>query len=151
MSRIVFKGKTYSSLSDMPTDVRQAYEKEQKKERSTETGNKAKKPLTDFVDIPSEVKGMYERALGKADENALSSRPLEDLPETEDIYRQSAPADMKDLPSDESLYRPSQTIVDPMPPTIEPDQGMGMRGLIWGLIMALVLTGIAFVISRFIP
>jgi len=46
---------------------------------------------------------------------------LEELPKTEDIYRQSAPG-----------------------------EGIGMRGLIWGVIVALIITAIAFVISRLI-
>lgn len=150
MSKIVFRDKTYYSVHDMPADVRQAYEEEQEKERSTDKHNAATKPLTDIVDMPPEVKEIYERALNKVDERPVSPRPLGDLPKTEDIYRQSAPADMKHLPSDESVYQPSRPIADPMPPTIEPEEGVGMRGLIWGVILVLVLIGIAFVVSRFI-
>jgi hypothetical protein len=39
-------------------------------------------------------------------------------------------------------------VVDPLPPTIEPVEGIGMRGLMWGIVVALLLTGIAFVLSR---
>jgi len=150
MSRIVFRGKTYYGVFEMPPLIRQAYEKEQKKARSAETYSQAGKPLTDVVDMSPEMKEIYERAVSHVEEKTASSRPLRDLPKTEDIYRQSAPADMKHLPSDESLYQPSRPVVDPIPPTIEPDEGIGMRGLIWGVIVALVITGIAFVLSRLI-
>jgi hypothetical protein len=150
MSKIVFRGKTYYSIFEMPPNIRQAYEKEQKKARSAETINNATKPLTDVVDMSPEMKEIYERAVSQVEERPASSRPLEELPKTEDIYRQSAPEDMKHLPSDESLYQPSRPIIDPVPSTIEPDQGVGMRGLILGVIVAIVLTGIAFVLSRLI-
>jgi len=148
MPKIVFRGKTYYSVFEMPPLVRQAYEKEQKKARAAEAANTASKPLTDVVDMSPEIKEIYDRAVSNVEEKPASSRPLGDLPKTEDIYRQSAPADMKHLPSDESLYQPSRPVVDPMPPTIEPDEGMGMRGLAWGVIVALIISGIAFVLSR---
>jgi len=100
MPRIVFRGKIYYSVFEMPPLIRQAYDKEQKKARSTETNSHA------------------------------------------------APNAMKHLPSDESLYQPSPPIIDPVPSTIEPDQGIGMRGLAWGVIVALVISGIAFLLSR---
>lgn len=150
MPKIVFRGKAYHSEFEMPSDVRKAYIEEKKRELSAETSRTGAKSLTDLVDMPDEIKEIYERALGNVEEKNASSRPLSELPKTEDIYRQSAPADMKNLPSDESLYQPSRPVVDPVPPTIEPDEGIGMRGLVWGVIVALVLTGIAFVVSRFI-
>jgi hypothetical protein len=148
MPKIVFRGKTYYSVFEMPPLVRQAYEKEERKARAAETDSAASRPLTDVVDMSPEVKAIYERAVSKVEEKSASSRPLGELPKTEEIYRQSAPSDMKHLPSDESLYRPSQPIVDPIPPTIEPEEGVGMRGLMLGIVVALILTGIAFVISR---
>jgi hypothetical protein len=148
MPKIVFRGKTYYSKFEMPPLIRQAYEKEQKKARSAETNNTAAKPLTDVVDMSPEMKEIYERAVSNVEEKPASSRPLGDLPRTEDIYRQSAPDGMKHLPSDESLYQPSQPVVEPRPPTIEPVEGMGMRGLVWGIIVALIISGIAFVLSR---
>ena len=150
MSKIVFRGKTYYSVFEMPPLVRQAYEKEQKQARSTETANTASKPLTDVVDMSPEMKEIYDRAVSNVEKRSASSQPLGDLPKTEDIYRQSAPADMKHLPSDESLYQPSRPVVDPVPPTIEPEEGVGMRGLMLGVLVALVLTGIAFLLSRFL-
>jgi hypothetical protein len=150
MSKIVFRGKTYYSVFEMPPVLRQAYEKEQKKARATETNTAASKPLTDVVDMSPELREIYDRAVSKVEEKTASSRPLRELPKTEDIYRQSAPSDMKHMPSDESLYQPSRPIVDPVPPTIEPEEGVGMRGLMLGVVVALVLTGIAFVLSRFL-
>lgn len=148
MPKIVFRGKTYYSVFEMPPVLRQAYEKEQKKVRATETNTTASKPLTDIVDMSPEMREIYDRAVSKVEEKTGSSRPLRDLPKTEDIYRQSAPSDMQHLPSDESLYQPSRPIVDPVPTTIEPEEGVGMRGLMLGVVVALVLTGIAFVLSR---
>ena len=148
MSKIVYKGKTYYSVFEMPPNIRQAYEREQKKARSAETKSTAGKPLTDIVDMSPEVKKIYERAASNVEEKSGSSRPLEDLPKTEDIYRQSAPADMKHLQSDESLYQPSRPVVDPIPSTIEPEEGVGMRGLVWGVIVALIISGFAFLLSR---
>ena len=77
--------------------------------------------------MPPNVRQAYrkekrkERAVSNAEEKPASSRPLEELPKkTEDTS------------------------------TIGPDQGMGMRGLIWGVIVALIITGIAFLIARLI-
>jgi len=150
MSKIVFRGKTYNSEFEMPVDVYQAYQEEKGKEGSAEENGTVANPLTDVVNMSPEIKEIYERAVSHVEEKPTSSRPLRDLPRTEDICRQSAPDDMKHLPSDESLYQPSRPIIDPVPSTIEPDQGLGMRGLILGVIVALVLSGIAFLLSRLI-
>lgn len=84
MPRIVFRGKTYYSVYEMPPNVRRAYEKEQKKVNLDETKEKAE-PAT-----------------------------------------------------------------DPLPPIFESGPGV-MRGLAWGILVAIVLSGIAFLLSRFIP
>ena len=85
MPRIVFRGKTYYSVFEMPPNVRRAYEKEQKKANVDETKEKA------------------------------------------------------------------ETAADPQPSNFEPGTGYAMRGLVWGILVALVLSGIAFVLSRLIP
>lgn len=139
MSRIVFRGKTYNSVFEMPNDIREAYQIEKRK-RPAE--NNAAKPLTDFVEMSDEIKELYERAMGKVEERSASSRPLSDLPRTEDIYRQSAPSHMQDLPSDESVYRPSPALSPPSQPAIEPDDGA--RRLALTLFVIVVLAGIAF-------
>ena len=85
MPRIVFRGKTYYSVYEMPPNIRRAYEKEQKEVSSSETKEKTE-------------------------------------------------------PANDSL-----------PSTFEPGAGLGMRGLVWGILVALVVSGIAFLLSRFIP
>jgi hypothetical protein len=84
MPRIVFRGKTYYSVYEMPPNVRRAYEKEQKKIRSD----------------------------GKKEE--------------------------------------TKPATDTLPPIFESSAGV-MRGLVWGIVVALVLSGIAFMLSRLLP
>ena len=84
MPRIVFRGKTYYSVYEMPPNVRRAYKKEQEKAGSYETKEK------------------------------------------------TGPA------------------TDPLPSNFEPGTGFAMRGLVWGILVALVLSGIAFLLSRLI-
>lgn len=148
MPKIEFRGRTYNSEFEMPLDVRQAYKREE--ERRAENNTTSSKPLTDVVDMSPEVKAIYERALGKIDEKLDSSRPLKELPKTEDIYRQSAPDDMKGLPSDESIYRPSEPLIDPAKSAIEPEPSLGMNRLITSIIWVLVLVAVAFFIIRFL-
>lgn len=83
MPKIVFRGKTYYSVYEMPPNVRRAYEKERKK-----------------AGIVTEK---------------------------------------------------SESASDPLSPTFEPGTEGWMRGLIWGILVALVLSGIAFLLSRFMP
>src|SRR5215212_11128695 len=142
MPKIEFRGKTYNNEFEMPLDVRQAYNREQSKA--------GEKSLTDIVDMSPEVKAIYERALGKAEENLAASRPTKDLPRTEDIYRQSAPDDMKHLPSDESIYRPSQPLIDPAKPVIEPESAFGVNRFVTSIIWALILIAVAYVIMQFL-
>ena len=85
MTKIVFRGRTYYSVFEMPPNIRRAYEKEQKKASLNE------------------------------------------------IKEKTEPAS------------------DSLPPTFEPGAGLEMRGLVWGILVALVVSGIAFLLSRFIP
>jgi hypothetical protein len=85
MPKIVFRGKTYYSVYEMPPSIRRAYEKEREKAG---------------VDKTKEI----------------SESP-------------------NDLPS----------------PTVEPDARVGMRGLLWGILVALVFAGLAYLLSQFIP
>ena len=148
MPRIEFRGKTYNNEFEMPAEERQAYNQE--KERRAGNNKTGTKPLTDIVDMSPEVKAIYERALGKIDEKLPSARPLNELPRTEDIYRQSAPDDMKHLPSDESIYWPSQPIIDPARSAIEPEPRLKMNRLISSVLWVLILVAIAFLIMQFI-
>ena len=147
MARIDFRGKTYRTEFEMPPDVREAYRRE--KERQTGQ-NTASKPLTDIVDMSPEVKRIYERALGDVEEKLGTSQRSRELPKTEDIYRQSAPEDMKHLPSDESIYRPSQPLIDPGKPVIEPESAFAGNRFVTSVIWALILAAIAFGVIQFL-
>ncbi len=145
MPKIEFRGKTYNNEFEMPTDIRQAYNKEKGR------NSKTTKPLTEIVDMSPEVRAIYERALGNVEEKlGSSSRPLNELPKTEDIYRQSAPDDMKHLPSDESIYRPSQPLIDPAKSTIEPESSLEASRFISSILWILILVAVAFFIIRFL-
>lgn len=85
MPKIVFRGKTYYSVYEMPPNVRRAYEKEQKRSSA-----------------------------GDRDEKAESA-------------------------------------MDPISSTAEPATGAGTRGLIWGILVALVVSGAAYLLSQLIP
>ncbi len=148
MPRIEFRGKIYNSEFEMPPEVRQAYNQE--RERDADKNKTVTKSLTDIVDMSPEVKAIYERALGKVEEKLASSKPTSELPKTEDIYRQSAPDDMKHLPSDESIYRPSQPLIDQTKSVIEPEPAFGMNRFISSIIWVLILVAIAFIIMRFL-
>ena len=132
----------------MPYDVRQAYNQE--KERHAEKNKTGAKSLTDIVDMSPEVKAIYERALGNVEVKLASSRPSKELPKTEDIYRQSAPDDMKHLPSDESIYRPSQPLIDPRKSVIEPEPAFGMNRFILSILWILILIAVVFIITQFL-
>jgi hypothetical protein len=148
MPSIDFRGKTYQNEFEMPPDVREAYNRE--KERRTTQKDSASKRLTDIVEMSPEVKAIYERALGNVDKKLASSRPSKELPKTEDIYRQSAPDDMKHLPSDESIYRPSQPLIDPAKSVIEPESAFGMNRFVSSIIWALILVAVGFIIVQFL-
>ena len=147
MARIDFRGKTYRSEFEMPPDVLQAYRRE--KERQAEQDNSASKPLTDIVDMSPEVKRIYERALGDVEEKLGTSQRSRELPKTEDIYRQSAPEDMKHLPSDESIYRPSEPLIDTAKPAIEPESAFAGSRFVTSVLWALILAAIAFFVLQF--
>jgi hypothetical protein len=148
MPQIEFRGKTYNNEFEMPLDVRHAYNEE--KERSNERNDASTKSLTDIVEMSPQLKEIYERAQGKVEERPVSSRPLNELPKTEDIYRQSAPDDMKHLPSDESIYRPSKPLIDPAKSVIEPESAFGMNRFVSSIIWALLLVAVVFIIMQFL-
>ena len=85
MPKIVFRGKTYYSVYEMPPKVRRAYEKEQEK--------------------------------AEPNENQQNIEPA----------------------------------INPAPSEYDPGAGPGTRGLMWGILVALILTGIAFLLSRLVP
>jgi hypothetical protein len=136
MPQIKFRGKTYYSEFEMPPNVRQAYQKAKLQEASS-------KPLTDIVDMHPDVKAVYEKAVNKVGDNSSSSQTGE-LPTTDEIYRQSAPEEMRHLPSDESIYRPALPVVDPDQSTIEPESGMVASRLVYGILLAIVVTALVY-------
>jgi hypothetical protein len=148
MPKIEFRGQTYNDELEMPYDVRQAYirENEHRAERN-KTGDKS---LTDVVDMSPELKAIYERAVGKVEDKFSSSQRSNELPKTEDIYRQSAPDDMKHLPSDESIYRPSQPLIDPAKSVIEPESAFGGSRFVSSIVWAFILVAAAFIIMQFL-
>jgi hypothetical protein len=148
MPKIDFRGKTYNNEFEMPFDIRQAYNKE--KEHSTQKSDASGKSLTELVEMSPQLKEIYERAQGKVEERPVSSRPLNELPKTEDIYRQSAPENMKNLPSDESIYRPSEPLIDPAKSVIEPEPAFGMNRFVSSIIWALLLVAVLFIIMQFL-
>ena len=148
MPKIEFRGKTYNNEFEMPFDVRQAYNEE--KERSNKKGDASGTSLTDVVEMSPQLKEIYERAQGKVEEGTASSRPLNELPKTEDIYRQSAPDNMKHLPSDESIYRPSEPLIDPAKSVIEPESAFGVNRFISSVVWAFLLVAVIFIIMQFL-
>jgi len=148
MPKIEFRGQTYNNELEMPYDVRQAYIKE--KELGAEKDHSGAKSLTDLVDMSPEVKAIYERALGKVEDKLPPSQQSKNLPKTEDIYRQSAPEDMRHLPSDESIYRPSQSLIDPGKSVIEPESAFGVSRFVSSIVWALILVAAVFFILQFL-
>ena len=148
MAKIEFRGETYNDEFEMPYDVRQAYRRE--KERRVREDKSGPKPLSDIVDMSPEVKAIYERALGNVEDKLPSTRQAKNLPKTEEIYRQSAPDDMKHLPSDESIYRPSQPLIDQGKSAIEPESAFGTNRFISSIVWAFILVAVAFVILQFL-
>ena len=162
MPKIEFRGQIYNDEFEMPYEVRQAYQREKERpaekdkrsnpvdKRSGSVDKSGTPPLTDIVDMSPEVKAIYERALGNVEDKLPPSQQPKNLPKTEDIYRQSAPDDMKHLPSDESIYRPSQPLIDPGKSAIEPESAFGMNRFISSIIWALILVAVIFIILQFL-
>ena len=138
MPKITFRGKTYYSEFEMPPNIRRAYQKGQMRKANA-------KSLNDVVGMSPEVEDIYNRARNQ-EERAASLPSTDDLPTTEELYRQSAPADMRHLPADESVYRPSPPVIDPDHSTIEPESRLVLRGLIFGILWSLVLIAIVFLV-----
>ncbi len=143
MDKIVFQGKEYASLADMPAQVRHDYFKA-RAGYDVETESTAGKPDSmpaGLEQMPEEVRKIYERVRGDLDAKPTQTSPVDDLPRTEDLYRRSAPAGMQDQPSDEIVYSPSPPLIAPPPPVIKSDQTM--LKLVVGLALALLLAGAA--------
>ena len=148
MPKIEFRGQTYTDEFEMPYEVRKAYVQE--KERRAGKDKTGSQPLTEIVNMSPEVKAIYVRALGKVEDKLPASQQSKNLPNTEDIYLQSAPDDMKHLPSDESIYRPSQPLIDPEKSAIEPESAFGMNRFISSIIWAFILVAVVFITMQFL-
>ena len=142
MPKIQFRGQTYNDEFEMPYEVRQAYRKEKEKTSA--------KPLSDVVDMSPEVKAIYDRARVREEDKLPSAQQSKNLPKTDEIYRQSAPEDMRDLPSDESIYRPSQPLIDPGKSAIEPESAFGMNRFARSIVWAFLLIALVFLLLQFL-
>ncbi len=87
-------------------------------------------------EMPPHIRRAYQKE--------QSSPSTEELPTSEEMYRQSAPENMRHLPSEESVYQPSAPIIDPEHSTIEPELSLVLRGLVFGILWSLVLIAIVF-------
>jgi len=143
MPKIVYKGKEYQSLADMPAKTRHNYFKSRAGyDVSEETSETRDNVLPKGMEnMPPEVREIYERVRGDLDAKPIKGSPIDELPKTEDLYRRSAPDGMQNMPSDEIVYKPSPPIIDPPPPLVESDHTL--RRLLVSVGIALLLIGIA--------
>lgn len=140
MTKIVFQGKEYESLADMPAKTRHEYFKFKAGYdiSEKEPDNKTDMMPSGMENMPDEVREIYERVRGKLDAKPIKASPIDELPKTEDLYRRSAPAGMKDQPSDEIVYKPSPPIIEPPPPIVESDHTLRRLLIFLGLVLAVV-------------
>jgi hypothetical protein len=131
MAKIVFRGKTYKSVFDMPDDVRRDY---QKSKSSMNTGMASGTFSSNLDNVPTIVKDIYERVQQNMGDVPPSSRPLDNLPKAVDMYSRR-PMER----SDESIYEPAPPLVSNPRDTIEPDTGV--RRLALSLFLVALLVG----------
>jgi len=137
MTKIVFQGKEYNSLADMPAKTRHDYFKFK---AGYDISDKEPEKKSDMMpsgmeNMPAEVREIYERVRGDLDAKPIKASPIDELPKTEDLYRRSAPAGMRDQPSDEIVYNPSPPIIQPPPPIVESDHTLRRLFVILGLVL----------------
>ena len=130
MPVIVFRGKTYNSVFEMPDEVRKAYQLE-KKRPTTENMS-----TPGMFDMPAEVREIYEKALDNLNEKPIASQTSNRAERSKNVR-----------PSDESLYRPSPPIITDSQPAIEPESNT--RRLVTSLVLAFLLLGIAYLVLQF--
>ena len=135
MSTIVFRGKTYNSVFEMPDDVRKAYQREKK--RPTTANQTSSGMFTDLFDMPDEVRELYQRALKNVEERPASTQTFDSSQTARDRR-----------PSDDDLYRPSPPIIRETQSAIEPESGT--VNFIVSLAVVLVLLSIAYVALQYI-
>jgi len=137
MTKIVFQGKEYNSLADMPAKTRHDYFKFK---AGYDISDKEPEKKSDMLPsgmehMPAEVREIYERVRGDLDAKPIKASPIDELPKTEDLYRRSAPAGMRDQPSDEIVYNPSPPIIQPPPPIVESDHTLRRLFVFLGLVL----------------
>lgn len=147
MSKIVFQGKEYNSLADMPLETRFEYFRSKAGYNISQEkpGDKLGLMSDGMKNVSREVREMYERVRSEVDTKPFPTKksPVDELPKTEDLYRRSAPAGMQNMPSDEIVYKPSPPLIEPPPPVIEPDQSLRRTLIFLGLVLALVGVALA--------
>lgn len=140
MAKIVFKGKEYDSLADMPAKLRHDYFKARAGYDITEEQSEDKSDMMPkgMENMPSEVREIYERVRGDLDAKPIKASPIDELPRTEELYRRSAPEGMKDQPSDEIVYKPSDPIIEPPPPIVESDYTMRRLAIVLAITVLII-------------
>jgi hypothetical protein len=141
MTKIVFQGKEYNRLADMPAKTRHDYFKfkagydisEEKPEKKSDV------MPSGMENMPDEIREIYERVRGDLDAKPIKASPIDELPKTEDLFRRSAGT--QNQPSDELVYKPSPPLIEPPPPVIESDYTLRRMLILIGV--ALLLAGIA--------
>ena len=150
MTKIIFRGQEYNSLADMPAQVRHDYFKAKAGYDvfESESGDDKSMMPTGLEQMPDEVRKIYERVLGDLASKPPEANPLDELPDTEELFRRSAPAGMQNVPSDEIVYNPSPPLIEPPPPVIESDQTF--RKLVLWLALALLVgvAALALILAR---
>jgi hypothetical protein len=139
MAKIVFRGKTYKSVFDMPDDVRRDY---RKAKSSANTGMASGTFSSNLDNVPSIVKDIYERVQQNMGDVPPSSTPLDNLPKAVDMYSRK-PMER----SDESIYEPVPPLVSNPQDTIEPDTGI--RRLVLSLFIIAILVGVVVAAAYF--
>ena len=139
MAKIIFRGKTYKSVFDMPDDVRQDY---QKSKAAGNTGMASGTFSSNLDNVPTILKDIYERAQQNIGDMPSSSSQLDELPKAVDMYSRR-PMER----SDKSIYEPAPPLVNSTQNTIEPDTGV--RRLVLSLFIVALLVGAVIAVAYF--
>ena len=148
MTKIVFQGKEYNSLADMPAKTRHDYFKFKAGYDIPEEKPEDKPGMmpSGMENMPDEVREIYERVRGKLDARPVKASPIDELPKTEDLYRRSAGA--RNQPSDEIVYKPSPPLIEPPPPVIESAFTLHRLLILIGLVLLLVGMAVFFLTGQ---
>ena len=93
MTKIVFQGKEYDNLADMPAKIRHNYFKFKAGYDISEEKPEEKPGImpNGMENMPDDVREIYERVRGELDAKPLNTKasPMDKLPKTEDLYRRT--------------------------------------------------------------